>query len=110
MPELDLDAIKARVEAASAGPWTAGDDGLVWAPRAGDPVSGSTEPEDTEFIAAARTDVPALVAEVERLRRVIAAVESITGDTDGGHLGPAEDIPVGELLRMLYDHPEADHA
>lgn len=71
MTELDLDAIKARADAASAGPWTAERDGLVWAPRLGDPVSGSTEMEDAEFIAAARADVPALVAEVERLQRLL---------------------------------------
>jgi hypothetical protein len=69
--DLDLSAIKARIEAASAGPWTAHPDGLVWAPRLGDPVSGSAELEDAEFIAAARLDVPALVAEVERLTRLL---------------------------------------
>lgn len=73
---LDLAAIKARCEAAWPGPWvgtseTVGyyDDGrwftlarmLAWeGPRVDGP--------NAEFIAAARTDVPALVAEVERLR------------------------------------------
>lgn len=71
MSELDLTAIKKRIEAASAGPWDAADDGLVWAPRLGDPVSGSTEMEDAAFIAAARQDVPMLVAEVERQRRLL---------------------------------------
>jgi len=73
--ELDLTAIKKRVEAASAGPWTAAQDGLVWAGRLGDPVSGSTDLEDAEFIAACRTDVPALVAEVERLSRLLGPAE-----------------------------------
>lgn len=75
MTDLDLAAIKKRIEAASAGPWTAADDGLVWATRLGDPVSGSVEIEDAEFIAAARTDIPALVAEVERYRRLFEPVE-----------------------------------
>lgn len=75
MTDLDLAAIKKRIEAASAGPWEAADDGLVWAPRLGDPVSGSTDQEDAEFIAAARTDIPALVAEVERYRRLFEPVE-----------------------------------
>lgn len=73
MTDLDLEAIKSRIEKASAGPWTAAVDGLVWAPRLGDPVSASTEPADAEFIAAARTDVPLLVAEVERLQRLLGA-------------------------------------
>lgn len=68
MAELNLDAIKARLAAASEGPWSWGEDGLVWAPRLGDPVSGSTEVEDAAFIAHAREDIPALVAEVEKLR------------------------------------------
>ncbi|MEU7771250.1 hypothetical protein AB0C44_07980 [Micromonospora taraxaci] len=66
--ELDLDAIEARATAATAGPWTTGEDGLVWPPQMGDPVSGSVWLPDAEFIAAARTDVPSLVAEVRRLR------------------------------------------
>jgi len=43
---LDLDAIRARVDAATEGPWEA----------------------SHEFAAHARTDIPALLAEVERLR------------------------------------------
>jgi hypothetical protein len=83
---LDLDAIRARCEVATDGPWTtegevarieSGEPG-AW----GDPVvdvvylgHGASElhlsEEDAEFIAAARTDVPALIAEVERLRALL---------------------------------------
>ena len=86
--ELDLDAIEARVNAATDGPWEAYPDGLVWTkvPRIGDPVSGSVLPEDAEFIAAARTDVPALVAEVRRLRAVLANHDPMPGfPCDNGH-------------------------
>ena len=62
MSDLDLDAIRARCAAATAGPWTAHDDGLVWPERMGDPVSGSEQLDDAEFIAAARSDVPDLLA------------------------------------------------
>ena len=88
---LDLEAIKKRAESATPGPWE-------WEPPSEDPypmydesligpvldgekfpvqvlsgwgydASGTNcEPQDREFIAHARTDVPALVAEVERLR------------------------------------------
>lgn len=69
MNDETLDAIEACANAATPGPWEhGGNDGLVWPERVGDPVSASTEPEDADFIAAARTDVPALVAEVRRLR------------------------------------------
>lgn len=78
-PELDLDAIEARVFETTAGPWTAHDDGLVWPPHIGDPVSGSVWLPDARFIAAARTDVPALVAEIRRF-------QPVPWDADGDRL------------------------
>ncbi|MEU6387648.1 hypothetical protein ABZ847_29290 [Streptomyces bauhiniae] len=72
-PVLDLDALDAMAAAATDGPWTAHDDGLVWADRIGDPVSGSVLPEDAALIAAARNALPALVAEVRKLRAKLAA-------------------------------------
>ncbi|GAA4681242.1 hypothetical protein [Phytohabitans rumicis] len=74
---LDLDAIRARLAAATAGPWRAHPDGLVWADRPGDPVSGSTEVEDAEFIAHARTDVPALLAELDEGWARLVTVERV---------------------------------
>ena len=83
----DLEAIKARVAAATEGPWEWDDTtiGQHWShpePRAvvvDDEVScmdycygGSSNPiksdADGQFIAHAREDIPALVVEVERLR------------------------------------------
>lgn len=106
MTDLDLDAIKARTEEATRGPWRVG---VKWEDPAEFetfylPVnSPATDPEnphqpdrvaliryhaggfqyphhdakaDAEFIAHARTDVPALIAEVERLGAgVTAALE-----------------------------------
>lgn len=93
----DLEAIKARAEAATPGPWDsrrsewADDPDLmtVDGEPAGDPWwvhhDGWIDADDTglfmseadaAFIAHARTDVPALVAEVERLRDVVAALEA----------------------------------
>jgi hypothetical protein len=95
---LDLDAIKARCEAATPGPWEwdRDDEGLVSQsvtdtehgefgtilaryPRlvaTGYPCKEGTGFPDYDgpngrFIAHARTDVPALVAEVERLRAAL---------------------------------------
>jgi len=73
---VDLDAIRARAEAATPGPWNAtgsshDDDGLVTLfsddVDADDPVA-IVAPSDAEFIAHARVDISALLAEVERLR------------------------------------------
>jgi len=78
MPDLDLNAIKARDALAAPGPWYAdrglgsfehrihGQDGSrVMSAEDVDPESAAL---NADFLAHARTDVPALVAEVERLR------------------------------------------
>ena len=95
MGELDLDAIEARAEAASKGAWVVVGRHLCCAvggcncygPGPGQPhepycgvepflTMMATEPEsigqrDLDFIAHARADVPALVAEVRRLRALL---------------------------------------
>ena len=83
----DLEAIKARAAAATEGPWEWDDPTIgqhwsrpePWATVVDDEVNcggycygGSSSPiksdADGQFIAHAREDIPALVAEVERLR------------------------------------------
>lgn len=111
---LDLDAIKARADAASKPPWDAHADGLVWAQRLGDPVCGASDPDDAAFIAHARTDVLELVAEVAALRRVLGELADVDGDDPcerdhrGGcqthnHLGLTHDdrCPVAEARDLL---------
>jgi hypothetical protein len=86
----ELAAIKARAEAATPGPW--GTNEFLYAPgewsMAIAPVNGhggwigggvavafphedGHQAQDATFIAASREDVPALVAEVERLRQAL---------------------------------------
>jgi hypothetical protein len=100
--DLDLDPIRARAEAATEGPWASiptvhGDPHV----QTGEPVDESgcavivagfprtrrvalwTSPSDygradAEFIAAARADVPALIAEVERLQGERDEARSLT--------------------------------
>jgi hypothetical protein len=66
---LDLEPIKARCAAATPGGWRATRDALLMGGGDGPlvPVDGWPR-ADREFVAHARDDVPALVAEVERLR------------------------------------------
>jgi hypothetical protein len=82
----ELDAIEAREKAATAGPWSALTGMLAYSPRliasagdecyivqndvAGPGLINDTQP-DLAFIAHAREDVPALVAEVRRLRAIV---------------------------------------
>ena len=100
MTEKELQEIRARAEAATEGPWEwrkleydedDSDTEMPWLDCAGDdpvmdfgdceqyyPTEGTPPNEaDAEFIAAARQDVPKLLAEVERLRTVIEDAISI---------------------------------
>ena len=84
---LDLDAIEARAEAATEGPWyeddvTFGTGTLVIA-RFDDTVVQSSLPlshtrtaPNADFIAHARTDIPALVAELRAAREVVKAAQT----------------------------------
>jgi hypothetical protein len=83
MTDEELQAIEARANAATTGPWEVDqkDCTVLRAPN-GPPADQSLmgdaqyypwtpdRIEDWQFIASARTDVPALVAEVRRLRKV----------------------------------------
>lgn len=66
-----LEAISKRAEAATEGPWRR----AMYKVRGGDMNYEMADPPrivDAEFIAGAREDIPALLAEVERLRTVLA--------------------------------------
>jgi hypothetical protein len=77
---LDLDAIEARAEAATPGPWIVSG-GVIHSPIR-EPWDGKPnavivdahifEP-NADFIAHARTDIPALVAELRAAREVVEA-------------------------------------
>jgi len=70
-----LAEIKARVEAATPGEWTIEERFFVIAPDLLTIASCRGDAEAT-FIAHARSDIPALVAEVERLRAQVEAAEA----------------------------------
>ena len=77
MPQERLDAIRARADGATSGPWGCYGDGAHEVFDAGEYSDGDRgevvaavidKLSDAVFIAEAREDVPALLAEVERLR------------------------------------------
>lgn len=85
---LDLDAIKVRCEAATPGPWFVDRGGefddpyysipAVCRDKYGDnSLMVGSDKATAEFIAHARTDVPALVDEVERLRAGLHRVMNV---------------------------------
>ena len=90
MTPEELDAIEARATAATAGPWTYEGSGCIHtrATEHYDPedeayvlevLRGPDDPSrhtaNGRFVAAARTDVPALVAEVRRLRTEVERLQ-----------------------------------
>lgn len=96
MTNEELEAIKKRAEAATPGPWDASEDSdrsykldapkdaqywvtiasgntlvVSWWQQYADDSGTVLKLADAAFIAAARTDVPRLLAEVERLRALV---------------------------------------
>lgn len=86
---LDLEAIQARLAAATPGPWYAHADDLIggWCVRTVEtpPSEGPGEvasfirEEDARLIAHARVDLEALVAEVEQLRAKTRTLNALLG-------------------------------
>ena len=86
MSELDLAAIRARADAATPAPWKlwgmsvladpVGDSNLDTAIHVANTsyrnAQGRPRTNDADFIAGARLDIPNLLAEVERLRSLLA--------------------------------------
>lgn len=82
MTHHEIDMIERRCLAATFGPWTTGQLGgyEVVASRVGshweDLLCGDNRHADAEFMASARSDIPALVAEVRRLQeKLLTAIE-----------------------------------
>lgn len=88
LTEADLAAIEAREQATSPGPWTCYCQRVVcWDsidPAAFDYRVVVSDPsmrsEDATFIAHARHDIPALLAEVRRLRQALHMIATIASD------------------------------
>jgi hypothetical protein len=101
MADLDLDAIEARAAAATEptdeGGWMV-EGGSRWDVYSGKQSDMSTDiagfifmRPDADFIAAARADVPALVAEVRRLRTALMLSEESAASEAFHH--PVVDLP-----------------
>lgn len=89
MTQEQLDAIQGRVDGATRGPWGCYGDGAHEVFDAGEYSDGDRgevvaavidKLSDAVFIAHAREDVPALLAEVERLRADNARLRSLTAE------------------------------
>lgn len=99
MTDQDLDRLEALANAATKGPWTliGGGEYVTGVGVVVAPDDGGVTPEDAEFIAHARTDVPALIAEVERLR---AQIERVRGTHKPVEIEPSDTI-CGQCSNLL---------
>jgi hypothetical protein len=91
MTDQELQAVRERCAAAAPGPWHAesgeADPDAAHPPAAytiltgpgGTPLATVWEQASGDFIAHAREDVPALLAEVDRLRRENAELRALVG-------------------------------
>jgi hypothetical protein len=101
MTKDEIRAIRERAGKASEGPWESHGDSpgkppMVW-DNSGDAIVSQMpngrpyfEPEDADFIAHARTDVPALCDAVEEARKVLR--ESLSIADEAGLIGPAIEV------------------
>lgn len=84
MKDLDLTLIKEMVAKATPGPWENETDwDFVLPVNQGEdasPICGDCTRRDSSFIALARTAVPELIAEVERLREELSKYQSVCSD------------------------------
>jgi hypothetical protein len=115
MTEDELKAIEARVDAAAPGPWEATLSQTTEIDISGPAIDYRYQDDgtrvsyvsevDAEFIAAARTDVPALVAEVRRLRRHSEALYELLSLRDV-HIEPKNkgDTQVAATLTQIMRH------
>jgi hypothetical protein len=96
LTEQQLDDIDARQQAATEGPWCTDSweiyQGTEYLPGIsqwiGETCRGTSSPEqdraDAEFVAHARTDVPALLAEIRRLREAMDQIRHLHTDSPMG--------------------------
>lgn len=100
---IDLDAIRARVDAATVGPWSVAEQthgdwfGIQDEWLALGSMFGSA---DAEFIAHARTDVPALLAEVERLREYVVIAKDAARDASDSRAVLADTVPAQKVREL----------
>ena len=121
MTQERLDAIQARVDGATGGPWGCYGDGAHEVFDAGEYSDGDRgevvaavidKLSDAVFIAEAREDIPALLAEVERLRALITVDEAMVERAKrafGAAAAQVSSIPLGMSEDMFIDSVGLQH-
>lgn len=107
MTDEELREIKDRADAATPGPWdymdgyVIKDETVLCEMFTDNPVYGDSR-NDTTFIAHARTDIPRLIAEVERLRDFATECQGYAAKVQKIRSLKAREAVAEELIRELY--------
>ena len=111
----ELETIRKRAEQATEGPWRIEKDSYVC--NAGyhttdtiispDITSEVYEEYDADFIANARTDIPKLLAEVDRLRAVLTQIDELSDDFY--NIESIDEVPTFVLRPDLEDYRDTIH-
>lgn len=103
---FDLKVIKDRYEAATEGPWeSSGHDVFVGIFGKGYRIALGCDLPDSKFIAHARTDLPACIAEIERLQAIEQCTKCKHGYPETGATCPGH--ADGELSCAGFETREA---
>jgi hypothetical protein len=112
---LDIDAIEARVNAATKGPWSpSGVAHMLLGGECLNPLTDDQAELDGLFIAHGRSDVPAMIEEIRRLRAALAsarreAIEECAATAansyiiGGTHIGPLYNAGWGGACKHISD-------
>jgi hypothetical protein len=112
---LDLEPIKARMEAATEGPWhklfstASGPSVGIYKDqnqRHQQTLAYGLSDNNQDFVAHSRTDIPALVAEVEMLREALGEAVDILGNDLMDRIGGA--AKAMEKFGFDFDLPETE--
>lgn len=122
MTNDQLKEIRARADKATAGPWVFCKDSaskfwcwiIALTPYPWNAIcQHKSSDADAEFIAHARTDIPALLEEVDRLRQKISVIEMAISDVcgaEGSHsISPAKVQATWDRLRSSINGPDVDY-
>lgn len=110
----ELEAIRKRSEQATEGPWELTNTGIgvtgmprkevLWATISED-IYGNKA--DVEFVLSARTDIPKLLAEVDRLRAVLTQIDELSDDFY--NIESIDGVPTFVLRPDLEDYRDTIH-
>jgi hypothetical protein len=113
---MNIEEIKAREQAATPGPWEASRDRTIGNEKIN--ICHCSKDVDTTFIAHASTDIPELIAEVERLQYTILGImhsvdkwfDIVPSEDEVNRATDAREIALKEIERLTSENSALQNA